>query len=97
MELFTAAPQATPQILGNCHLDQTYAIDCKSNKPILRIISLEVLEFQLQNSTMRLNQSVISYCQDKTVETSFVNLENLPFYFPYHDNKFASIGCNNLA
>ncbi|GAY58862.1 hypothetical protein CUMW_190060 [Citrus unshiu] len=81
----------------NCYFDQRYAIDCKSNKPILRIINLEVLEFFLEKSTMSVNQSVIRSCQDKITEASFVNLEKLPFYFSYHDNIFSGIGCNNLA
>lgn len=81
----------------NCYFDQRYAIDCRSNKPILRSINLEVLEFLLEKSTMRVNQSVIRSCQDKTKEASFVNLEKLPFYFSYYDNIFSGIGCNNLA
>ena len=81
----------------NCYFDQRYAIDCRSNKPILRSINLEVLEFLLEKSTMRVNQSVIRSCQDKTTEASFVNLEKLPFYFSYYDNIFSGIGCNNLA
>ncbi|KAH9750901.1 Wall-associated receptor kinase-like 1 [Citrus sinensis] len=81
----------------NCYFDQLYAIDCKSSKPILRSINLEVLEFLLEKSTMRVNQSVIRSCQDKTTEASFVNLEKLPFYFSYYDNIFSGIGCNNLA
>ncbi|GAY62077.1 hypothetical protein WN943_006123 [Citrus x changshan-huyou] len=81
----------------NCYFDKLYAIDCKSSKPILRSINLEVLEFLLEKSTMRVNQSVISSCQDKTTEASFVNLEKLPFYFSYYDNIFSGIGCNNLA
>ncbi|KAK9214117.1 hypothetical protein WN944_006105 [Citrus x changshan-huyou] len=81
----------------NCYFDQRYAIDCRSNKPILRSINLEVLEFLLEKSTMRVNQSVIGSCQDKTTEASFVNLEKLPFYFSYYDNIFSGIGCNNLA
>ncbi|KAL9448458.1 hypothetical protein AB3S75_015859 [Citrus x aurantiifolia] len=81
----------------NCYFDQRYAVDCRFNKPILRSIDLEVLEFLLEKSTMRVNQSVIRSCQDKTTEASFVNLEKLPFYFSYYDNIFSGIGCNNLA
>ncbi|KAJ4717482.1 putative Kinase [Melia azedarach] len=82
---------------GNCYLDKSYAVECKASKPLLRSIGLEVLQFSLQQSTMTINQPVVSSCQDKPEEARMVSLENLPFYFSYDYNYLTGIGCNNLA
>ncbi|KAJ4717481.1 putative Kinase [Melia azedarach] len=85
---------------ADCYFDHWLAVDCKSHKPFLRSLNLELLEIYLPKSTIRVNQPVVSSChQNETIRkaVSLVNLENSPFYFSYYDNIFIGTGCNNLA
>ncbi|KAJ4717493.1 Wall-associated receptor kinase [Melia azedarach] len=82
---------------SDCYFDDMYAIDCISHKPFLRSIKLEVLQFSLEKSTMRVNQSVIYSCQQSKKTISLVNLNDFPFYFSFYLNKFTGVGCNNVA
>ncbi|KAJ4717487.1 putative Kinase [Melia azedarach] len=86
------------ELEADCYLDDLYEIDCKSGKPFLKSMGLELLDISPVRSTIRVNQPVISSCQDRTTTEGIFSIpESLPFYFSYDYNYFFGVGCNSLA
>ncbi|KAL5854414.1 hypothetical protein ACOSQ4_004216 [Xanthoceras sorbifolium] len=76
----------------NCYLNDSFAVDCKSHKPFLKIINLEVLLISLRDFTIRVNHPVLNSC----LSSEPTILENTPFLFSDR-NIFVSVACNNFA
>ncbi|TXG65081.1 hypothetical protein EZV62_012075 [Acer yangbiense] len=79
---------------SNCYLNDSFAVDCKSDhhKPFLRSINLEVLNITLSDFTILVNHPVLNSC----LSNESTRLENTPFLFSDR-NRFVSVACDYFA
>ncbi|XP_045803702.1 wall-associated receptor kinase-like 8 [Trifolium pratense] len=87
----------------HCYVHEWFEIECKSNKPYLKSLNLEVTYFdersdlvQIMNPIYRSNcrHNKTSSNDNKTVT---INLRDSPFVYSQGENTFLAVGCNNLA
>ncbi|WJX27573.1 non-specific serine/threonine protein kinase [Trifolium repens] len=85
----------------HCYAHKWFEIECKSNKPYLKSLNLEVNTFysdmvEIMNPIYRSNcrHNKTSSNDNKTVT---INLNDSPFVYSQDDNTFLAVGCNKLA
>ena len=82
---------------AGCYLDDWYAVNCRSSKPFLARINLEVLNFSLEANTILVNHPVFNTCVTAGDSKESANLENSPFFFSHTGNILFGQGCYFLA
>ncbi|KAK0581364.1 hypothetical protein LWI29_012901 [Acer saccharum] len=82
---------------AGCYLDDSYAVSCRSSKPFLASISLEVLNFSLEANTILVNHPVFNTCVSAGDSKESANLENSPFFFSHTRNILFGQGCYFLG
>ncbi|KAF7115777.1 hypothetical protein RHSIM_RhsimUnG0047600 [Rhododendron simsii] len=86
---------------SNCSFDSTFAVTCndsfKPPKPFIDSINLEVLQISLNESTVKVNNPVITSNCPGRADGQYVDLRETPFWFSETYNRFTAMGCDNLA
>ncbi|KAF7138657.1 hypothetical protein RHSIM_Rhsim07G0080800 [Rhododendron simsii] len=84
----------------NCYADG-FAVTCnysfKPHKPFIDSTNLEVLHILLNESTVQVNNPVITYNCSGRADSQDVDLRATPFSFSDMYNRFTASACNNLA
>ncbi|KAK2665255.1 hypothetical protein Ddye_003829 [Dipteronia dyeriana] len=80
-----------------CYLDDWYAVNCRSSKPFLAKIDLQVLNFSLEANTILVNHPVFNTCVSAGDSKESANLENSPFFFSHTGNILFGQGCYFVA
>ncbi|PON77653.1 Wall-associated receptor kinase, galacturonan-binding domain containing protein [Trema orientale] len=88
----------------DCYRHKSYSIICQKTfdsskpKPFIESINLEVLNISVQDSKIKVNSPVLSSCtKNGSTGPVVVDLSDVPFWFSGTSNKFAAVGCDNLA
>ncbi|KAK3195567.1 hypothetical protein Dsin_026877 [Dipteronia sinensis] len=81
---------------AGCYLDDRYAVNCRSGKPFLASLNLELLNISLEANTILVNHPVFNTCVGAASMES-ANLENSPFFFSHTRNILSGRGCYFLA
>ncbi|TXG64485.1 hypothetical protein EZV62_011479 [Acer yangbiense] len=82
---------------AGCYLDDSYAVNCRSGKPFLASINLELLNISLEANTILVNHPVFNTCVSAGDSMESANLENSPFFFSQTPNILFGQGCYFLA
>jgi hypothetical protein len=86
-----------------CYAHKWFEIECKSNKPYLKYLNLEVKDFDVSSSLVQIMNPIYrSNCPHKKTssnnnKTVTINLRDGPFVYSQDNNAFLAVGCNNLA
>ncbi|KAK2448391.1 Wall-associated kinase family protein [Trifolium repens] len=88
----------------HCYAHKWFEIECKSDKPYLKDLNLEVKYFDERSSLVEIMNPIYrsNNCQHKKTssnnnKTVTINLRDGPFVYSQGDNTFLAVGCNNLA
>ncbi|XP_058202994.1 wall-associated receptor kinase-like 8 [Rhododendron vialii] len=85
----------------NCSIADGFAVICNHSsnppKPFIKIINLEVLQISLSESTVQVNNPVITSNCPGRANGKDVYFFSTPFTFSDTHNRFTAMGCNNLA
>ncbi|WJX23268.1 non-specific serine/threonine protein kinase [Trifolium repens] len=88
----------------HCYAHKWFEIECKSNKPYLKSLNLEVKDFdvsssfvQIMNPIYRSNNCQHNKTSSNNNKTVTIDLRDTPFVYSQDDNTFLAVGCNNLA
>ncbi|KAK1561115.1 hypothetical protein Q3G72_034638 [Acer saccharum] len=82
---------------AGCYLDDRYAVNCRSSKPFLTSIDLELLNISLEANKILVNHPVFNTCVSAGDSMESANLENSPFFLSDTGNKLFGQGCYFLA
>ncbi|KAL1358916.1 hypothetical protein HN51_004148 [Arachis hypogaea] len=81
-----------------CYADKWFEIECRNQKPYLKLINLEVTGIYASSSMVEIMNPVFRWkCKDDKDSKPFVNLTGTPFSYSNDQNKFTAIGCNKIA
>ncbi|XP_076884623.1 wall-associated receptor kinase-like 2 [Bidens hawaiensis] len=86
---------------ADCSINKWYTVVCNSSGPYLSELNLEVLEVKLEDQTVTVNTTTISYCPDPAQTSSnitSIDLGSSPFWFSGQNNRFVFEGsCGNAT
>ncbi|KAK2448366.1 Wall-associated kinase family protein [Trifolium repens] len=86
----------------HCYAHKWFEIECKSNKPYLKSLNLEVNTFFYSDKVQIMNPIYRSNCRHNKTSSNdnkivTINLRDSPFVYSQDHNTFLAVGCNNLA
>ncbi|KAG5562333.1 hypothetical protein RHGRI_005160 [Rhododendron griersonianum] len=86
---------------SNCSIADGFTVTCNHSfnppKPFIDNINLEVLQISLYESTVKVNNPVVTSNCTSRADSQFVDLRFTPFWFSDKYNRFTAMGCNNLV